>query len=259
MESIDNGTVDNFVLLSHIKDIVARYPVPTREEVEKALRLKKAQGGFLFLEDGLYAIDKNGDFIKNKTIDFLAFDKNGKYTSGSEELDDLVWNILLNFGVKTHTREELLRMSYEYVRDNIRYVGFSNHNLSVECSDGENGWMVPIATKAFSDGVGNCYYFAAAFTALARNLGYQAYAVGGIIGAAYQPHGWVVIVGEDGTVYMFDPETEYAKKFWEKKEVDLYMKTHETIGERTGLSYTEQNTKTVKDIIFREENIPEKK
>ena len=79
---------------------------------------------------------------------------------------------------------------------------------------GKDGWMVEIATEALEEGHGNCYYFAAQFCALARGLGYQAYAVGGVFSAMEDPHGWVVILDEDGNQWLCDPEMEYKLHYW---------------------------------------------
>ena len=234
-------SVKEQVLVAELKKELKKTNIPTKEEAERMIRVRNADNGFLFLDDGMYAIDQNGYLRKNQTIDFLNFDANGKYTSGNEELDKVVWEIIKPILADCKGRGDALRQAYRYVVENIRYVGQMNHNLSWETSDGEDGWMVPQALQALTDGYGNCYSYAAAFTALARNLGYQAYAVGGIIGAADQPHGWCEIIGEDGALYMNDPETEWAVKHGMNKDRDLFWKKPSEIGAETGLSYTPFN------------------
>ena len=236
------GQINKPILLSIIKQKARDYHIPTREEYERILRLRKADAnGLLLQEDGLYAIDKEGNYLVDQSIGFLNFNNEGKYTSGSEELDQLTWNIISKFDIKTKSRAQLLRDAYNYVVDNVTYVGAMNHDLSVKDSDGENGWTIPLAIQALDTGHGNCYAYASAFTALARNLGYQAYSAGGVVGAAYQPHGWTIVADDDNNIYMSDPETEYVRKYNVKKEADLFMKTPDTIGGQTGLSYTQQN------------------
>ncbi|MDY2957844.1 transglutaminase domain-containing protein [Floccifex sp.] len=63
------------------------------------------------------------------------------------------------------------------------------------------------AVYGFKNRRGNCYVMAAAFTYLARDLGYEAYQVGGRQGSYNTPHSWVEIV-VDGTTYVCDPDFE---------------------------------------------------
>jgi hypothetical protein len=241
-ESEQAGQVNKPILLSIIKQKAHDYPIPTQEECERILRLRKADvNGLLLQENGLYAIDKEGNYLSNQSIGFLNFNQEGKYTSGSDELDKLTWGIISEFDIQHKSREQLLKDAYDYVVDNVTYVGAMNHDLSVKDSDGENGWTVPLAIQALDAGYGNCYAYASAFTALARNLGYQAYSAGGIVGAAYQPHGWTIVTDDEGNILMSDPETEYVRKYKIKKDVDLFMKKPDEFGAQTGLSYTQQN------------------
>ena len=106
--------------------------------------------------------------------------------------------------------------------------------------------MPELAVSALENGYGNCYSFAAVFAALARAVGYQAYAVGGVVGATEDPHGWVQILDDDGSMWMNDPEIEYRfgdyYKSVESKETapDMFYKTPEEIGAETGMSYRAQ-------------------
>ncbi len=97
--------------------------------------------------------------------------------------------------------------------------------------------MADCAVYALENGSGNCYHFAATFTALARGLGFQAYATSGVIGSEEQEHGWVEIVDVNGTVWYSDPETEYSRSYWMKVDYDLFYKTKQDIGGETGLGY----------------------
>ena len=97
--------------------------------------------------------------------------------------------------------------------------------------------MPELAVSALKNGYGNCYSFAAVFAALARAVGYQAYAVGGVVGATEDPHGWVQILDDDGSMWMNDPEIEYRfgdyYKSVESKETapDMFYKTPEEIAQ----------------------------
>ncbi len=201
---------------------------------------QEAQCDFLWKDGYLYAIDENGDYLNQQYVGVLFFDENGRYSSGSAELDEKVAAVIAEETDDTMTRFGKLRAMYVYTRDHIRYVGLGNHDLSYKPAHGPGGWMIDMALYALNNGRGNCYHFAALFTAFARGLGYQAYAVGGEIGSMDQQHGWIEIIDESGEIFCCDPETEYSYRYWQKKEPDLFYKSEETIGVEMGLSYSPQ-------------------
>ena len=189
-------------------------PTPDPEEEARQQRLKEAQDGFVWEDGYLYAIDEEGNLKTDCWIGVLYFGRDGRYTSGSKKLDRLVADVISENTKDSMTRMEKLEAMYDYTRDNIQYVGYGNHEMTYQPAHGKDGWMVEIATEALEEGHGNCYYFAAQFCALARGLGYQAYAVGGVFSAMEDPHGWVVILDEDGNQWLCDPEMEYKLHYW---------------------------------------------
>ena len=189
-------------------------PTPDPEEEARQQRLKEAQDGFVWEDGYLYAIDEEGNLKTDCWIGVLYFGRDGRYTSGSKKLDKLVADVISENTKDSMTRMEKLEAMYDYTRDNIQYVGYGNHEMTYQPAHGKDGWMVEIATEALEEGHGNCYYFAAQFCALARGLGYQAYAVGGVFSAMEDPHGWVVILDEDGNQWLCDPEMEYKLHYW---------------------------------------------
>ena len=215
---------------------------PDPEVLARERRLSEEQDGFVWENGYLCAVDENGDLKKDCYIGILYFGKTGRYTSGDRKLDKLVAGVIRDNTDESMTRMEKLRAMYDYTRDNIRYVGYGNHDLSYQPAHGPDGWMPELATTALEEGIGNCYFFAAAFAALARGLGYQAYATGGVIGAIDDPHGWVQIVDEDGTVWTSDPEMEYKISYWwtlnGKEEIpDLFYKPIEDIEAAMAMDY----------------------
>ena len=215
-------------------------PTPTpRSEIKRLERLEQQQDGFIWETGRLRAVDADGELIRDAWIGVLYFDEYGCYRSGSTELDGLVANVIRENTDESQTRMEKLKTVYEYARDNIKYVGFGNHDLSYTPAHGEDGWMPECAVYALENGVGNCYHFAAAFTALARGLGFQAYAASGVIGFDRQQHGWVEILDEHGNIWYCDPETEYSLNYWQQQYPDLFYKSKDEIGIPTGLDYQE--------------------
>ena len=220
-------------------------PTPTVSSEEEAAqqerqaRLAAQQDGFLLDKGYLYAVDETGELRSNTYVGVLYFREDGRYTSGSEDLDRMVAGAIRKSTDEKMTRMDMLRAMYEYTRDHIKYVGFGNHEDSYKAAHGKDGWMVESATYALENGTGNCYHFAATFAALARGVGFQAYAASGLIGSEDQEHGWVEIVDDTGEVWYSDPETEYARSYWMKQEFDLFYKSKDEIGSVTGIGYLE--------------------
>ena len=172
------------------------------------------------LESGrLRLIDGQGFFTCGAvTDDGFCFDADGWYTSGNEELDAYVTEILAGFQAEHPEADlqELLRLSYDYVRDSFTYLRRNAY------ASGETGWEIDDALAMFSTARGNCYNYAAAFRALARGLGFDAKAVSGTISKTNQPHGWVEIPF-DGETFYFDAETEMAYLRKGKTGYDMFM------------------------------------
>ena len=214
-------------------------PEEEAEQQERRTRLDAQMDGFLLDKGYLYAVDEEGELLHDTYVGVLYFREDGRYTSGSEDLDRLVAGVIRKNTDEKMSRMEMLRAMYLYTRDNIKYVGFGNHEDSYKPAHGADGWMVECATYALENGTGNCYHFASTFAALARGVGFQAYAASGLIGSEDQEHGWVEIVDDSGKVWYSDPETEYARSYWMKQEFDLFYKPIDEIGSVTGIGYQE--------------------
>ena len=214
-------------------------PEEEARQQERLERLAAQKDGFLLDKGYLYAVDEEGELLHDTYVGVLYFREDGRYTSGSEDLDRLVAGVIRKNTDEKMSRMELLRALYLYTRDNIKYVGFGNHEDSYKPAHGADGWMVESAIYALENGKGNCYHFASTFAALARGVGFQAYAASGLIGSEDQEHGWVEIVDDSGKVWYSDPETEYARSYWMKQEFDLFYKPKDEIGSVTGIGYQE--------------------
>ena len=150
----------------------------------------------IFEGNELYASDGNGGKLKNVTLGrYLTFGKDGRYTSGNPNVDRYVKNILAEITTPKMTREEKLRAAFEYVRDNYEYRRRNFYD------PGETGWEVKEALTMYEKKKGNCYNYAAAFAMLARQLGYDAEAVSGLVGGELQSHGWAEIIIDGERLY----------------------------------------------------------
>ena len=156
----------------------------------------------------LYALDEDGKRVADVTLGrFLTFGNDGKYTSGDAKLDSYVKDLLAEITTEDMSREEKLKAAYEYCRDHFKYRRNNYYEV------GETGWEVGEALTMFEKKKGNCYNFASSFAMLARQLGYDAEAISGLVGNELQPHGWVEIV-RDGKRLFYDTilESSYLER-----------------------------------------------
>ena len=159
--------------------------------------------GFVHIEGFLYYVGTDGNYLKDGKVGELYFGANGRYTTGDTTLDAFVAELIDGFIAENpgKSQYELLRVAYDYC---VTGAGFKYLKRNIY-KTGHTGWEVEDAKIMFESGRGNCYNFAAAFWALARGLGYDAYGLAGTCTKTAQPHGWVQIEF-DGEDYFFDPE-----------------------------------------------------
>lgn len=168
----------------------------TKESLESMTR-----DGFLWFGGYLYRLGDDGYFLTDSEFDGLYFDKNGRYTSGSAELDDYVAQTLSDFMTPDAARLDDLKAIYYHVKNDFQYLTRNYYD------SGATGWDIDEALTIFRTNKGNCYCYAGAFCALARGLGYNARTYSGSIGIENQPHAWTEIM-LDGKIYICDPEIE---------------------------------------------------
>lgn len=154
--------------------------------------------------DGWLYFVRDGSFVRSETVNGLYLGADGRYSSGSKELDELVARTLDEICAGGGSRDELLREAYLYVRDSFDYLRRNYYEV------GADGWQTDEALTMLTTRRGNCYCYAAAFCALARGLGYDATAVAGTVGYARSPHGWVIMYDSEGTRIVYDVELEMA-------------------------------------------------
>lgn len=156
------------------------------------------QPGYFLTDGQLYYADEEGRLARDTLVGTMQFDADGRYTSGDEELDAIVRELIRGFVEQNPeaTREELLQIAYEYCRDSFEYLRRDYWDV------GSTGWEVYSAKIMFDTGRGNCYNYAAAMWALARGLGYDAWVVSGYV-AVSSVHGWTEMVIDEKT-YILD-------------------------------------------------------
>lgn len=181
---------------------------------------ERAEPGFVNLEGYLYNVGSDGYFIRDAMVGTLYFDKTGRYTSGNDELDGYVAEIIKDQTKRTMSRDDMLRTVYVYVRDHYLYLKRNIHEV------GATGWEIDEALTMFRTSKGNCYNFTGAFWALARGVGFDAVCYSGLVGVGRDPHSWVEI-DFDGTPYIFDVETEMTYRLENDYYTSMYKITYE--------------------------------
>ena len=182
----------------------------TREEISAS-----ALDSFLWLDGYLYSLKEDGTFRRGEMFNDLFFSSSGQYSCGNAQLDDLVASTVAQYLAKrteTTTRQEILRMLYDHVKNDFSYL-VRNYYAS-----GETGWETDEAITFLTTNKGNCYNYAAAFCALCRGIGYNARNWSGTMGVENQPHAWTEVTIDDA-VYILDPELEfnywYLEMYWD--------------------------------------------
>jgi hypothetical protein len=170
--------------------------------------IQRFQKGLLELGGSMYYVTADdGPFLTNDSFGYLDFGEDGRYTSGSDYVDEKVDEILADILYDTSlTQEEKLYEAYCAIRDGGYYYLTRNTGWQRGTTD----WSLECAAVMYETKGGVCYYWASAFLYLARRLGYQAYPVCGGVGTKNQIHAWVVIEWDDGEEYIFDVELEWA-------------------------------------------------
>ncbi len=160
--------------------------------------------GFHHRDGWLYYFDsEKNDVVRNAPVGNFDFNAKGCFTSGSEELDQLLHDIYVKQTNEGMTKEEKLRALYIYTRDSFTYRRRPPYEFGVL------DFMQTDALDMLTTGYGNCYSYASVFWYLSRWTGYDSRIISGTVGQRKSPHSWVEITF-DGKSYIFDTELEMA-------------------------------------------------
>ncbi len=176
--------------------------------------------GFMHVEGRLYYVKEDHYLLRDGYIGTLYFGADGAFTSGNEELDGIVADLLDEMITQNPDADRLglLRVAFNHCYQNYTYRRSYDNHPAV----GSHGWEIQRALDMFKNGKDNCYGYAAIFWALARGLGYDALAVSGKVLSDEQPHSWCIIEMEDGKDYFFDPQWQYSYTEREVFDYDMF-------------------------------------
>ena len=160
--------------------------------------------GWLCLPDkNLYYADSWGRFYKNRTLEGIRF--NGKGQAVKNDMRSLKLHcigVVQNITRSGMSKSQKLQACWSYVINNTYYSSAYYPDLN------QNDWWRMTAWRTLATGKGNCYGYACAFAALAREIGYDPYVVCGRVpgtrdgaGDGFTRHSWVIING-----LHYDPE-----------------------------------------------------
>lgn len=163
--------------------------------------------GWIKIGNRLYYAGTSGRLMKNRTYQGITFTKTGAAKNDTAtQLKLKTMTLVSSITRSSMSKSEKLRACWNYVvGGNIRY-GSYYPNLN------KKGWQKETALRTLNTRTGNCYGFACAFAALAREVGYDPYVICGRVagnrdGASdgLTRHCWVNING-----LHYDPEAQYA-------------------------------------------------
>ena len=166
----------------------------------------------------LYAVWDDGTLIVDMDYGVWTFGLDGAYTTGSEELDGYLADVLETIDAASLSDEEALEQAYLYVKYHSEYLVRPEDTEPVP--QRQTGWEYDRGVRFFRYGGGTCYGYAAGFGLLARVLGQNAYIVAAEVNENYAPHGFV-IVPRDGVDWIYDVELE-ATRQERHKDLDLF-------------------------------------
>lgn len=166
-----------------------------------------ASTGWMIINDKLYYGDSIGRLKRNTVYENITFGQSCNAESDTEaNLKMQVMRIVSNICQPQMTSYQKLWACWNYVvSGRIRYFPYYPNYSDAT-------WYKDLALKALANGLGNCYGYACAFAALAKEVGFQPYVVCGRV-SGYRDgasdgmtrHCWVMINGA-----YYDPEAQYA-------------------------------------------------
>ena len=201
---------------------VCRHTYTKEEGFERWLEsapLPAHEPGLFFVGVRLHYIGEDGTVAVNTTVDGRSYNECGEMTSGNNELDRRLWEILEStVDPESMSGEEMLRAVYLYTVGNFLHNGDAIYPL------GTDDWAADAALQMLNEGKGSSHGYAGLFYELATFVGYQPKLISGVIYGqqtkfeavdgtevnapkGYMPHAWVEMPYQ-GTSYIYDAEME---------------------------------------------------
>lgn len=178
---------------------------------------------------------ETGAMVRSATVDQYTIDENGvitnieyKISSGSEELDAIVDDVLSQICTEDMTLEEKMWAAYAWTKVNVRY-----RSTPIDLSNGYTQELViEHGLNTFNTRRGACEHFAIVNGLLFNRLGVEViYIQGDRLSLNYgdwADHTWILAKTEDGLWYHYDALFEYSNLGIER---GLFAKTDSDIAD----------------------------
>lgn len=169
----------------------------------------KQKTGWFKVGKYMYYADSKGRILKNRTYQGVKLDDKGR-TKYSLALETKMktQKILNSITTSKMTKAQKLSVCYNYLARN----GGFGYSTAYYPNLGSSKWYLTTANRMLTLKRGNCYGFACAFAAFAKEIGYTPYLMCGRVpgtrdgaGDGFTRHCWVMIDGRH-----YDPEGSYA-------------------------------------------------
>lgn len=169
----------------------------------------KQKTGWFSVGKYMYYADSKGRILKNRTYQGIKLDDKGR-AKYSLDLETMMKTrkILNSITTSKMTKVQKLSVCYNYLARNGGFGYSTAYYPNLKASK----WYLTTANRMLTLKRGNCYSFACAFAAFAKEIGYTPYLMCGRVpgtrdgaGDGFTRHCWVMINGRH-----YDPEGSFA-------------------------------------------------
>ncbi len=166
-----------------------------------------AVSGWHIIKKKLYSVAKTGAVRTDRKYEGITLTETGAAKMNkAAKMKMKIMQVFKKVTDPQKTKKQNLRACWNYVVSRKFHYRMKYPNIN------KKGWQITTAYDMFTTKKGNCYSFACAFAAMAKELGYKPKIVCGRVSGSRDrardhltKHAWVRIDG-----YNYDPEAQYA-------------------------------------------------
>lgn len=173
-------------------------------------------------DDGqaLYAVQPDGSLLTGSADGHLTFGADGRYTSGSEELDTGIAQLLSDSNPDAlDARETRLSLAFDYIRDHFKYLSMPHYEAGTDdwAQEAAEVFLQRARETATASPLRSC--------TVPAGSAIRPHVVPGHESKPDNDHAWTMIE-ENGETRLYDVQLEYAYLYqFGKGEIDAYAMT----------------------------------
>lgn len=168
--------------------------------------LPSYEPGFFFVGPALHYIDEKGNPVISASAQGLDFNKKGEVTSGDDEVDKGIHEIISEvIDFEKMDKNDMRHALFDYMVDENNFKYMTRNYYGYE----DVSWLLDEAKVMLETRKGNCYNFTAVFYYLMRAIGFNPVAYSGTVGSDNRPHAWTEME-KNGQNFLYDVEYQYA-------------------------------------------------